>query len=102
MDILCDTNIPPSLISQLKQDTSFNVENVNNLFSGPVRDSQVLNYVRANGHVLLTADHSHLKSNYSFGVLYYQDQTASDRRVTKRIETILSNNHNSRINEVVP
>jgi predicted nuclease of predicted toxin-antitoxin system len=94
MNLLCDINIPDSLIGALKSESVFSIEEVENVLPSHPPDSQKSNYADRNSQVLLTDDHKFLQNTTNHGVIHYADPKLSDSRAVRLIKQIRKNNTN--------
>jgi hypothetical protein len=91
MDLLCDQNIPGSLVGALQAERAFDVEDARNVLPACPSNSQKSQYAVQHGRVLLTDDHIFLQNSTNHGVILYADPKLKDSRAVRLIRQIKSN-----------
>jgi len=100
MDILCDFNIPTSLVNELKADSHFSVEEVTQSLSKPWTDSKKSQYAADNDLILLTDNHKFLQTSPSHGVILYSVPNLNDQRAVRELKNINMNGATSDLRSI--
>jgi predicted nuclease of predicted toxin-antitoxin system len=100
MKILCDTNIPPGLVSTLQQE--FQVAEVSNILNGSPSRQDRCNLANKRNEVLLTATNFYLQNGCSHGVILYTDPSAKDSQIASIIKSLEKTYNPDNIKHEVP
>ena len=87
MKILCDEHVPPALVSALRSE-GFDVSTAAESVELGISDADLLEFASERGYIVLTNDSDFVDRTGHAGVLYYEDQDASDRELVRAIRTV--------------
>lgn len=87
MKILCDEHVSPAVANALEGE-GFEVATVASALSTGTTDDDVLEYAANEGYVVLTNDSDFVDGDGHRGVLYFEDQSVSNRELVRAIRQI--------------